>query len=82
MAPKLIFPEEELALTTPRQLVPTVGPMIKGVEIIGTARRGMENFLPSVGPSSVCTQKPSSTNFGWKSEAYSLEVRIRHHPQG
>ena len=44
MAPELIFPEEELAVTTPRQLAPTVGPMMKGVEIVGAARRAMEKL--------------------------------------
>ena len=35
MAPELIFPEEELAVTTPRQLTHTVGPAVmKGVEIV------------------------------------------------
>ena len=34
MAPELIFPKEELAVTTPRQLAPTVGPMMKRVEIV------------------------------------------------
>ena len=41
MAPELIFPKEELAVTTPRQLAPTVGPIMKGVEIVGAARRAM-----------------------------------------
>ena len=44
MAPQLIFFEEELAVTTPRQLAPTVGPVMKGVEIVGPARRGMEKL--------------------------------------
>ena len=44
MAPQLIFPEEELAVTTPRQLAPTVGPVMKGVEIVGAARRAMEKL--------------------------------------
>ena len=44
MAPQLIFPEEELAVTTPRQLAPTVGPVMKGFEIVGAARRGMEKL--------------------------------------
>ena len=45
MAPELIFPEEELAVTTPRQLGPTVGPTVmKGVEIVGAARRAMEKL--------------------------------------
>ena len=44
MAPELIFPEEGLAVTTPRQLAPTVGPMMRGVEIVGAARRAMEKL--------------------------------------
>ena len=44
MAPQLIFSEEELAVTTPRQLAPTVGQVRKGVEIVGEARRGMEKL--------------------------------------
>ena len=45
MAPELIFPEEELAVTIPRQLAPTVGPTVtKGVEIVGAARRAMEKL--------------------------------------
>ena len=45
MAPQLSFSGEVLAVTTPRQLAPTVGPVMKGVEITGEARRGMENFI-------------------------------------
>ena len=44
MAPQLIFPEEELAVTTPRQLAPTVGPMMKVVKIVGAARRATEKL--------------------------------------
>ena len=47
MAPQLSFQEEVLAVTTPRQLAPTVGQVTKGVEIIGEARQGMENFVIS-----------------------------------
>ena len=44
MAPQLSFPEEVLAMTTPRQFAPTVGPVMKGVEIMGETRRGMEKL--------------------------------------
>ena len=44
MASQLIFPEEELAVTTPRQLAPTMGPVMKGAEIVGPAYRAMEKL--------------------------------------
>ena len=67
MAPELIFPEEELAVTTPRQLAPTVGPMMKGVEIVGAARRAMEKL--AIGR--VYTDEHGETEIddsGWTSE--------------
>ena len=44
MAPQLSFPEEVLAVTTPRQLASTVGSVMKGVEIMGETRRRMEKL--------------------------------------
>ena len=44
MAPQLSFPEEVLAVTTPRQLAPTVEQVMKGVEITGEAQRGIEEL--------------------------------------
>ena len=44
MAPELTFLEEGLAVTTPRQLAPTVGQEMRGVEIVGAARRAMEKL--------------------------------------
>ena len=67
MAPELILPEEELAVTTPRQLAPTVGPMMKGVEIVGAARRAMEKL--AIGR--VYTDEHGETEIdvsGWTSE--------------
>ena len=67
MAPELIFPMEELAVTTPRQLAPTVGPVMKGVEIVGAARRAMEK--PAIGR--VYTTEHGETEIddsGWTSE--------------
>ena len=67
MAPELIFPKEELAVTTPRQLAPTVGPVMKGVEIVGAARRGMEKlaigrlFTNQLGETEI-------DDLGWSSE--------------
>ena len=68
MAPELIFLDEELAVTTPRQLAPTVGPAVmKGVEIIGAARRAMEKL--AIGR--VYTDEHGETEIddsGWTSE--------------
>ena len=67
MAPVLIFPKEELTVTTPRQLAPTVGPMMKGVEIVGAARRAMEKL--AIGR--VYTDEHGETEIddsGWTSE--------------
>ena len=44
MAPELTFLEEGLAVITPRQLAPTVGQEMRGVEIVGAARRAMEKL--------------------------------------
>ena len=67
MAPELIFHKEELTMTTPRQLAPTVGPMMKGVEIMGAARRALEKL--AIGR--VYTDEHGETEIddsGWTSE--------------
>ena len=67
MASELIFPQEELAVITPRQLAPTVGRMMKGVEIVGAARRAMEKL--AIGR--VYTDEHGETEIddsGWTSE--------------
>ena len=72
MAPQLIFPVEELAVTTPRQLAPTVGPVMKGVEIVGAARRGMEKL--AIGR--VFTNRHGETeidDYGWSPEMDEVE---------
>ena len=72
MSPELIFPEEELAVTTPRQLAPTVGPMMKGVEIVGAARRAMEKL--AIGR--VYTDEHGETEIddsGWTSEMQEVD---------
>ena len=72
MALELIFPEEELAVTTPRQLAPTVGPVMKGVEIVGAARRGMEKL--AIGR--VFTNQHGETeinDYGWSPEMDEVE---------
>ena len=72
MAPELIFPKEEPAVTTPRQLAPTVGPVLKGVEIVGAARRAMEKL--AIGR--VYTDEHGETEIddpGWTPEMHEVD---------
>ena len=59
-------------MTTPRQLAPTVGPVMKGVEIMGEARRGMEKL--AIGR--VYTNQYGETeidDYGWSPEMDEVE---------
>ena len=72
MAPQLIFPKEELVVTTPRQLAPIMGPMMKGVEIEGAGRRSMEKL--TIGR--VFTNQHGETeidDYGWSPEMDEVE---------
>ena len=63
-------------MTTPRQLAPTVGPVIKGNFITGEARRGMENL--AIGR--VYTNhwgKTEIDDYGWSPEADSDEEGVQ-----
>ena len=71
MAPELTFLEEGLAVTTPRQLAPTVGQEMRGVEIVGAARRAMEKL--AIGR--VYTDEHGETEIddsGWTSDMHEV----------
>ena len=62
-------------MKTPRQLAPTVVPVMKGVEIVGAARQGMEKL--AIGR--VYTNHYGETeidDYGWSSDVCSSDPRI------